>query len=141
MTEDQLSDWVRWATRRPEKLGMRQGSYALLPTTRTQVEEQIQCTLAQEARALRREDFRLAHDMRENLEEWQSLRSYFPTHNELKRERSENSKHMQVAVAQRDYRLAEDLRNRRSWLEHQIRREEEYLQSEQRFQQVCERVN
>ncbi|KAL3921410.1 MAG: hypothetical protein SGILL_002760 [Bacillariaceae sp.] len=137
MPREELSYCIRWASRSNEIFDT---SSTSLPSTRAQLEELIQCTLAKESRALRQEDYVNAREFRETLEELQSLRSILLTRTTLEEELSTVRPKLQDATRQRRYDDAEMLRNRRNWLERQLRREDEYLQTEQRFQHARQRA-
>jgi hypothetical protein len=138
MPQQELEYCIRWANKGNE---FPDTSSIEFPATRVQLEELIQCTLAKEARSLRQEDYPQAREFRETLEELQSLRSVLLTRQTLEKVLEAVLPKLQEAIRTRLYEQAEVLRNRRNYLERQLKRENEYLRTEEKFQQARRRAS
>jgi hypothetical protein len=114
MSEKDLVELIRLA-KRPEARA----------STRAELEDKIQKQLSEEAQALRKKHFIRARDLRDCIEELQSLRAYLPTLEEIEREAVSLQEGLDNAVSSRRYDVANNIQIRLTSLEKQIQKEKE----------------
>jgi hypothetical protein len=112
------------------------------PSTRGQLEEEIQKKLFEESLALRKSHFLRARDMRDCIEELQILRTHLPTLDELQTEEASLQYGLDKAVSARRYDVADGIQTRFAFLEKQIQKEKEWKDPWQnKFAKLTERAS